>query len=240
MRAGEVAIAFFETEDVAFRVSGSFEKRDLFTDEFEAGQGAAQIYTKFFSDRGNHIGRDNGSDSDRILRHGALFRAETAQVIQQQYAHFVAGDKTVIALSVRAGSAHTVAVRVGTDQKVSALFTDELQPQFHCFADLRIRIRAGGEVTVRLLLFGNDGDVFHAHLVQQHPDTFQTGAVQRGVDQLQVGDIIARAQRQDRVHEVFQTFVRDILDESGCFPIVIAHLFDIGESVGFLTGFKYL
>ena len=65
-----------------------------------------------------------------------------ADEVQQNDAHFVAGNEPVAALSVRHGGAAAVAVGVGTDENIGVDAVAVLKAQLHGLPDLRIRIRA--------------------------------------------------------------------------------------------------
>ena len=56
-----------------------------------------------------------------------------------------------------------------------------LHAQRHSLFDFRVGVRAGREVSVRLLLFLDHGDVGVAHLLQGAGHGLQAGAIQRAV-----------------------------------------------------------
>ena len=143
------------------------QQRDLLADIFEARKHAAQLDAVFLRNGCDHIGRDNGGDSDGIFRHRAIRDAAAADEVQQNDAHFVAGNEPVATLSVRHGGAAAVAVGVGTDENIGVDAVAVLKAQLHGLPDLRIRIRAGREMTVRLLLLLYDGHVPDAELLRQ-------------------------------------------------------------------------
>ena len=209
MRAGQVAVAFLKTEDIPLRVALGFQKADLLADKLKAGQRTAQLYAVLFSDGGRHVGGHDGRYGHGGLGHRTVAQAGAADVVKQQHAHLVAGDEPVAALAVRHGCTHAVAVRVGADHQVRLDSVAQLQAGLHRLADLGVGIRAGGERTVRFLLLGHDRDLRHTHAIQQHLDGFQAGAVQRCVDQLELGDIVAGAQRQHGIDKVAQALVVD-------------------------------
>ena len=106
----------------------------------------------------------------------AALKTHLADVIKQQDAHFVAGDERVV-VAVGACHAHAVGIRIGCKQKIGPNFLAQLDALLHRLANLRIGIRAGGEVAVRIALLGNDGDVGHANARKDLGDRDQTGAV---------------------------------------------------------------
>ncbi len=69
-------------------------------------------------------------------------------------------------------------------------------------------------MAVRGLLGGDHCQLRYAHFCQQLFDTLQAGAVEGGIDQLQLAHVIARTQGQHRVHKGVQALVGDIADRS--------------------------
>ena len=116
-----------------------------------------------------------------------------ADIVQQDHTHLVAGNEPVAALVVGNGCAAAVAVRIGAKQKVGLYLLAELQALLHRLPDLGVRIRAGREIAVRLLLLGNDRHVLDAELLCQHPDTLEARAVERRIDELEVFNALAAA-----------------------------------------------
>ena len=232
MAAGQIAVAFLKTEEVALHVPFGFQQTDLLADELEAGQGAAQFHTIFGCNGRCHIGGNNGGHGHRMGGHGAVGLAYPADVIQQQHTHLVAGDQPVATLPVRHSGTHPVTVGVGAEHQIGVHGIAQLQAGFHGLPDLGVGVRTGGKVSVRLFLFGNNGHLGHAHPVQQHFYRLQTAAVQWRVDQLQAGYIIARAQCQYGVHKVGQAPVVDghdaaignclvIIRQSGAVEVIV-------------------
>ena len=214
VRAGEIAIALFKAENIPFRMPGRFQKGDLLADIFEASQNAAQLDAIFLRDCRDHVARDDRRDGDRVFRHGAVRDAAAADKIKQNDAHLVAGDEPVAALAVRHGRAAAVTVRVGADEDIGMHTVAVLQAKLHRLPDLGVRVRAGREMAVRLLLLLDDGHVPDPELCRQLFDAFQSRAVERRIDELQIRDprTVADALSIDRVHKCVQNLVRNIPD----------------------------
>ena len=182
---------------------------------------------------------DQGHDSHRILRHGALLDAACADVVQKQDAHLVTGDQLIAAVRALHGNADTVRVRIRRQHQVSADFLGKGKALLKSSEDLGVRIRAGGKVAVRILLLRNNGDVRDAHVLQDPGDRYQAGAVQRRIDQLQAG--VLRETRTDLAgfNGLIQGFLAvfaDELDETLVNAFRKAHVLRAGEDIGLLDG----
>ena len=132
-------------------------------------------------------GGNDGLDRHGVCGHGALFNASGADVIQQQNAHFVAGDQLIAAVRALHSNAHAVCIGVGGQHQVSTGLGGQLQTQLQGLKDLRVGVGAGGKIAVGVLLLGHDGDIGDAHIVQHMGHGHQTGTVQGAVHQLQTG-----------------------------------------------------
>ena len=166
-----------------------------------------------------HVHGDDGLDHDRIGRHLAVLDALAANVVQQQHTRLVAGQQLVLPCLVLDGDAHTVTVGVGSQQQVGVALLGILHAQCHSFLDLRVGIRAGREVSVRLLLLLDHRDVGVAHLLQGAGHRLQASAVQRAVhDSHVLVDLFAKQNRLalDLLHESGVDLVRDVLDAAVC------------------------
>ena len=82
-----------------------------------------------------------------------------ADIIQQQHTRLVAGQQLVLPCLILDSDAHTVTVGVSCQQQVSVALLGILHAQRHSLFDLRVGVRAGREVSVRLLLLFDHGDV---------------------------------------------------------------------------------
>ena len=148
-----------------------------------------------------------------------MLYALVANIVQQQHTRLVAGQQLVLPCLVLDGDAHTVAVGVGCQQQVGIALLGILHAQRHGFLDLRVGVRAGREVSVRLLLLFDHGDVGVAHLLQSAGHRLQTGAVQRAVhDSHILIDLFAKQNRLalDLLHECSVDLIRDVLDTAVC------------------------
>ena len=208
MRAGQVAIALLKAEDIAVSAALGLQLADLLTDEFEAGQGAAQLDAVLFCNRRCHIGGNDGRYRHGVSRHRTLCKAGTADVVEDN-THLVTGDEPVAALTVGHGGAAAVTVRVGAQQQIGVDLVAQLQALLHSLADLGIRVRTGREVTIGLFLLGHNSHMGDAELLEQLVDTLKASAVQRGVDELE--RVNARAVTDtlviDSLNKIVQTLV---------------------------------
>ena len=101
----------------------------------------------------------DGFDSNRFLRHGAFLDAACADVVEKQNADFVSGYQLIASIRAFHGDTNTVCIRVGSQHQVCAGLFCKIQAFFQCSKDFRVRIAAGGEVSVRILLLRNDRDI---------------------------------------------------------------------------------
>ena len=212
VRPGKIPIALLKSKEIAVGFPRSFQQTDLLAYVFEAGQHPAQLHTVGRCHRRGHVGRDNGGHRHRVFRHCSFFDPGAAEVVKKKDAHFVPVNEPVSTAAIRDCRSHPVAVRIGAQQQVRLHPLTEGKPPFHGLPDLRIWIGAGREIPVGQFLLRNDGHVPDPHFGQQLFDRLQPGAVQRSIDQFQVGNVVAGAQSQHRVHKGIQAGVRDILD----------------------------
>ena len=104
----------------------------------------------------------DGFYSNRFLRHGAFLDAACADVVEKQNADFVSGYQLIASIRAFHGDTNAVCIRVGCQHQVCAGLFCKIQAFFQCSKDFRVRIAAGGEVSVRILLLRNDGDISDA------------------------------------------------------------------------------
>ena len=227
MRAGEIAVALFEAEDIPVFLARRFEHADLLADELEAREDPAKLHAVVLCHSVYHVGRDNRCDRNRLLRHLAACETAFADIVQQNDPHLVAGNKPVAALMVGHGSAAAVAVRVGAEEQIRLNLLAQLESFLHRLPDFGVRIRAGREIAVGLFLLGNDGHVLHAELFCQHPDALEPRAVERRIDELELFDALsaAHALGVDCVDKRLQAAVWNFDDFARALCLVEVHVF---------------
>ena len=115
----------------------------------------------------------------------SLLLLHSGNKVQEHYAHLVAGHEHILALLVH-GYAHPVAVGVCGQEQVRLYLFAEFKALLQRFPDFRVRVRAGGEVSVRVLLLGNHRHVLHAYPVKYALNAHQSAAVEGSIDQLQI------------------------------------------------------
>ena len=128
---------------------------------------------------------DDGFNAHRGFGHGAVLGAALADIIQQQHAHLVAGKQLIAAVLTAHGNAHAVGVRVGGKHQIRAGFFRQRKAQGQRLTNLGVGIRASGEITVRILLLGHNGDIRNADIPQHAGDRHEARTVQRRIHQLQ-------------------------------------------------------
>ena len=101
---------------------------------------------------------DDGFYRHGAFRHRAVRPAHPADKVEQQHAHFVAGDEPV-AFGGLHRRADAVAVRVRGEQQLAARFLRQTQSDGERFADLRVGVGARWKISVRFRLLRRDSDV---------------------------------------------------------------------------------
>ncbi|EJX00597.1 hypothetical protein EVA_11297 [gut metagenome] len=86
---------------------------------------------------------------------------------------------------MRDGDAHAVGVGVGGEQEVRLDLVAELEALLEASRISGIRVGAGREVAVGLLLLRDDGHVVDADALEDGGHALEAGAVERGVDDLE-------------------------------------------------------
>ena len=241
MVARKVSVALLETKDEAVNFARIGKARDDIADVFEAGKAATHLEAIFLGKGINH-GRGHNR-GDRHLAGKVLAALEThlADVIEQQDAHLVTRNKRVV-VTVSACHAHTVGIRVSCEQKVGLDLLAQFDALLHGLANLRIGIRAGGEVAIRVALLGNDGDVGHAHALENLGNRNQAGTVERRIDKFEgslgnllVGQIVDRLGNHGIVVRI-EAGIIDPFDKTPGYRLVEIHSLDVGKGVGRLHG----
>ena len=82
MTASQIAIALFEAEDEAVKLSRLFQFALNATDVFEAREHPLELYTMVGRDRIDDARRNDGGDRERTRRHLAQLRTHAADVIE--------------------------------------------------------------------------------------------------------------------------------------------------------------
>ena len=129
----------------------------------------------------------NRHHRNRLLRHCALLDSASTDIIQQQHAHLIAGNQLIGTIRALHRNAYAIRIRIRCQHQISSRFFRKLQALLQCLADLRIRIRAGCEIAIRVFLLRNNGDIRDADISQHMRYRDQTGSVQRRIYQLEAG-----------------------------------------------------
>ena len=183
--AGQVAVALLKAEDKALHLACGLQPGDLVADPFEARKHISAFHPVM---RGHNVRQrrgDDGFNAHRGFGHGAVLGAALADIIQQQHAHLVAGKQLIAAVLTAHGNAHAVGVRVGGKHQIRAGFFRQRKAQGQRLTNLGVGIRASGEITVRILLLGHNGDIRNADIPQHAGDRHEARTVQRRIHQLQ-------------------------------------------------------
>ena len=129
--------------------------------------------------------RDDRLHRHRSLRHGSLLDPSCRDIVQQQNPHLIAGHQLIRAVRTLHGNSDAVCIRVRRQHQISPCLLCERNTLLKRLQDLRIRIRAGSEVAVRILLLWHNRDVRDADVVKHMGDRDEPGSVQRRVYKLQ-------------------------------------------------------
>ena len=125
--------------------------------------------------------RERGGDDrlhrHRMLRHGSLLDAPCADVVQKEDAHLISRDKLVGAVRTLHRDADAVRIGIRREHKIRFHLFREGKASFQSLENLRIRIRAGREIAVRIFLLGNNRHVVDPDVLQDPHDGHEAGAV---------------------------------------------------------------
>ena len=130
------------------------------------------------------LGRNHRLDRNRPLRHGAGFFSARRNVIEQQYAHLIAAHEFVLAVRCPHRNADAVRIRIRREHQIRAGLLCECKSLLERLKNLGVRIGAGREVAVRILLFFDYRHILDADVFQDTRHRHETGSVQRRVDEL--------------------------------------------------------
>ena len=189
---------------------------------------------------GHLVGQRGGNDGlahDGVLGHGPLLDTASADIIQQQHTHFVAGEQLIAAVLALDGNAHTVGIGVGGQHQVGTGLFGQFQTQAQCLKNFGVGIRAGGEVAVRVLLLGHNGDIGDADVLQHMGDGHQAGTVQRAVNQLQacgLADAGTDGAGLDGFVQGINAIIAHVFDQSLGHAVLKGDQLGAGEDIGLL------
>ena len=210
----------------------------MITDPLKARQYIAHFYAIAGGHRIGQRGGDDGLDRHRILGHGAGFNPALADVVQQQNADLIAGNQLIASVGAANGDAHPVCVRVRCQHQVCIVLLRQFQTQPQGFKNLRVGVGAGGEVAVRVLLLGDNGNVVNADVMEHPGHGHQAGAVQGGVDQLEPGGLAQAGPHGPGLDGIVQGFLAvlaHILDHAGGQTFLKRNQLGPFQHVGFLN-----
>ena len=122
----------------------------------------------------------NRGHRDGMRGHRARLLPHLAEEIQQQHAHLVSADERIAVFALDGGT-HAVAVRVGRKQQVAARLLRPAEADRERLPHLRVRVRAGGKVSVRVALLGRDHDIGKAVLGKAARNAADPRAVERRI-----------------------------------------------------------
>lgn len=104
------------------------------------------------------------------------------QVIEQHCAYFITAHKFKFAVSVVYCNSYSVAVRVGGKKNVCVVALCNFKRKFECLPDFRVRIRAGGEIAVRIFLLRYNINIFYTYSAEDTAHGLVACSVKRCVN----------------------------------------------------------
>ncbi len=150
-------------------------------DPLEAGQRLGEVGAVGLGDGGQHGGRHDRADHDR-----PALRCRAQDVVAEQHADLVPGQRSPRPVRSRDAHGEPVRVRIVGDDEVG-LFPGCLgQRQVQCSRFLGVGEGDGGKVPVRGELLGDRAHVGVAEVLQRGDDVPTADAVHRRVDDLEV------------------------------------------------------
>ena len=179
VRSGQISVALFEPEDETVHFTVRFQIGDLITDPLESGERLTHLHSIVLAYQiGKRCGHD-GFASNGFFRHGPLFDASGTDVVQKQNAHFISADELIGPVRTLHGDTHAIRIRIRCQHKIRSHFLGKFQTFLQCGKDLRVGIGTGGEITIGIFLFGHDGDIRNADILQNLRYRDKARSVQR-------------------------------------------------------------
>ena len=185
VQAREITVALFHAENESVALVFLFEIGRKFADIFKSGQHIVYRAAVALRDAVNERGRYERLDYNGVFGQSASLFHRRENILGQQNADFVAAHEPVIVSGVD-GDADAVAVGVGREKQIDILALGELQSLFKSLTNLGVRIGAGREVAVRVLLRGNYRNIVEARAFEHLADRLVTRAVEGSVNQLKL------------------------------------------------------
>ena len=151
--ADHVAVALLVGED-DLPLARALQLVLLLGQELEASEGVIALKAVDLGHLTGHLGGDDGFQSYGLG--GQLARAlhRTDQIVEQQHARLVAGDRLELALLVAHHDADAVAVGVGAEDEVDVVLLGEVNGEVEALGILGVRGHDGREIAVDDHLLG--------------------------------------------------------------------------------------
>ena len=186
-----------------------------------------------------HRRAHDGGDHELVRDVLAAGRGAAGEPVGEKHAHFVAAQQDILAL-VGHSDARAVGVGVGGKEQVGVHLGAQLQALLQRLPDLGVGVGAGGEVTVGLGLLGDHGHVGHTDALEDLRDALKTRAVERGVHDLEVGDVGGCLHMLGLlghgIHKALDGALADVVDQARVHGLVKGHARHAVEDVDLANG----
>ena len=233
--ADHVAVAFLIGEDDGV-LARAFELIHLLGHEFKAREGIIAGKTVRLRHGARHFGCHDGLERGGVFRQLACALHRADEIVKQQNARLVAGDRLKFALTVAHHDADAVAVGVGAEDKVDVVLLGKVNGEIEALGILRVRGDDRGEVAVDDHLLGHAEKVLDAKLCKRLGYELVAAAVEGRVDELKVArdffdGIIVVDHAHDVGHEALVAVRAEHRDETLLHRLVKVHGRNARENV---------
>ena len=180
---GQESIRFFAAADIAFL---TFEFADNACNPLEAGVAVIHLDALIVGDCLDGLCGHDCLNDIFVADELAQFAVAAHDVIHENHYNLVAVHELILALAVADDAADTVSIGVGCEDDVGVDFLALCDSHCHGRGIFRIGRVDGGEIAGCHILLRNIDDVGEAVVAQRVRNQFHAGAVNRGIDNLEV------------------------------------------------------
>ena len=238
--AHHVAVALLKGKYILVAARG-FPLGDTLGHELEARKGVLKVDAVRLADRSGHAGGNDACYRARVLWHGAGGLLRLDDIVEQEYAHLVAGYGDIFVAAANHG-ADTVGIWVGSDYQIASDLLCKVDREVEALRIFGVRAGNGREAAVDDHLLRHGVEMLYSQAVQHFGDELIAAAVERRVDDLEfvrnVGDgLLVDSHPEHLLHEQFVGLFAEYLDPAGLYGFVVIAGLEAREHV---NGFHLL
>lgn len=196
MGAAEISARLLKPEHIGMRAV-LLPLLDLLADELEPDGRFEERDAEIGADRLRHARGNKGLDDSRVCGEGVLLLEACEDIVEQQDAHLVAGERDKLALLVLDGDAETVGIGIGAEHDVCMDLVCKRNAHGERLLEFGIGHSDGGELGILGRLLLDDGHV-DAQLPEDAGDRNVSRAVYGRIDELQILPALSDRLRGER------------------------------------------